>query len=52
MLGADHTLPLEFTIEQGAMVNRPCHLGLRVDANKQIFVSGRVVELGRGTINI
>lgn len=52
MLGADRKLPLEFSIEQGASVNRLCHLGLRVDANKQILVSGRVIELGRGTINI
>jgi trans-2,3-dihydro-3-hydroxyanthranilate isomerase len=52
MLGADRQLPLEFSIEQGAMVNRPCYLGMRVDANKQIFVSGRVIELGRGTVAI
>jgi trans-2,3-dihydro-3-hydroxyanthranilate isomerase len=52
MLGADRKLPLEFSIEQGASVNRPCHLGLRVDANKQIFVSGRVIELGRGVVTL
>lgn len=52
MLGADRKLPLEFSIEQGASVNRLCHLGLHVDANRQILVSGRVIELGRGTINI
>jgi trans-2,3-dihydro-3-hydroxyanthranilate isomerase len=52
MLGADRKLPIEFSIEQGASVNRPCHLGLRVDANKQIFVSGRVIELARGTVKI
>lgn len=52
MLGANQQLPLEFSIEQGASVNRPCHLGLRVDANKQIFVSGRVIELGRGAVII
>jgi trans-2,3-dihydro-3-hydroxyanthranilate isomerase len=52
MLGAGRKLPFEFSIEQGAMVNRPCHLGLRVDANKQIFVSGRVIELGRGVVSL
>jgi trans-2,3-dihydro-3-hydroxyanthranilate isomerase len=52
MLGADRKLPIEFSIEQGASVNRPCHLGLRVHANKQIFVSGRVIELARGTVVI
>jgi trans-2,3-dihydro-3-hydroxyanthranilate isomerase len=52
MLGAGRKLPFEFSIEQGAMVNRPCHLGLRVDANKQIFVSGRVLELARGVVSL
>jgi trans-2,3-dihydro-3-hydroxyanthranilate isomerase len=52
MLGADRKLPLEFSIEQGASVNRPCHLGLRVDANRQILVSGRVIELGRGVVTL
>lgn len=52
MLGSNRALPIEFSIEQGASVNRPCHLGLRVDANKQIFVSGRVLELARGTVTI
>jgi trans-2,3-dihydro-3-hydroxyanthranilate isomerase len=52
MLGAGRKLPFEFSIEQGEMVNRPCHLGLSVDANKQIFVSGRVIELGRGVVSL
>ena len=52
MLGADRALPLSFQIEQGASVNRPCHLGLAVDANKQIFVSGRVIELARGVVTL
>ena len=52
MLGANRALPLTFQIEQGAAVNRPCHLGLKVDANTQIFVSGRVIELGRGGLRL
>ena len=52
MLGADRQLPLAFSIEQGASVNRPCHLGLAMDANKQIFVSGRVIELARGVVTL
>jgi trans-2,3-dihydro-3-hydroxyanthranilate isomerase len=52
MLGTHCKLPLEFSIEQGATVNRPCHLGLQVDTNKQIFVSGRVIELGRGVVTL
>ena len=52
MLGANRALPLMFQIEQGASISRPCHLGLKVDANKQIFVSGRVIELGRGVVHL
>lgn len=45
-------LPLEISISQGEAVGRPCHLGLRVDAEGRIFVSGRVIEIGRGSINL
>lgn len=44
--------PVQFAIEQGAAVNRPCHLGLRVDASGKIYVSGRVIEIGRGEIRL
>jgi predicted PhzF superfamily epimerase YddE/YHI9 len=42
--------PQTRSISQGEAVGRRCRLGLRVDAGGQIFVSGRVIELGRGTI--
>ena len=45
-------LPLEYRVEQGEAVKRPCHLGLRVDTNQQIFVSGRVIEIGRGSLTL
>jgi len=45
-------LPVAFAIDQGASVNRPCHLGLSVDAEKQIRVSGRVMEIGRGVVSL
>ena len=45
-------LPLQYAIKQGEAVNRSSHLGLRVDAQKQIFVSGRVIEIGRGVITL
>ena len=45
-------LPLQANVLQGDQVGRPCRLGLRVDAAKRIFVSGRVIELGRGEIRI
>jgi trans-2,3-dihydro-3-hydroxyanthranilate isomerase len=43
-------LPQTFALMQGEAVGRPCHLGLHVDATGKIFVSGRVIELGRGSI--
>jgi PhzF family phenazine biosynthesis protein len=46
------TLPLAYDVRQGDQVGRPCKLGLKVDAQKRIFVSGRVVELGRGVIEL
>ena len=43
-------LPINVVIHQGEAVSRPCHLGLAVDAHKQIRVSGRVREIGRGEV--
>src|SRR5690606_34294816 len=45
-------LPFAATVTQGDLLGRPCRLGLRVDDEKRIFVSGRVIEIGRGTISI
>jgi len=45
-------LPQTFALTQGEAVGRPCHLGLHVDAAGKIFVSGQVIELGRGTIRL
>ena len=42
--------PCLFVVAQGEAVGRRCRLGLEVDAAGAIFVSGRVIELGRGTI--
>jgi PhzF family phenazine biosynthesis protein len=42
--------PCRWTIDQGEAVGRPCRLGLEVDSAGAIFVSGRVIELGRGAI--
>jgi PhzF family phenazine biosynthesis protein len=46
------TLPATREIRQGEQTGRPCHLGLRVDAEKRIFVTGRVIEIGGGEIAI
>lgn len=46
------SLPIDAAIIQGEAVKRVCHLGLKVDEQKNIFVSGNVIELGRGTVSI
>jgi len=51
-IGKNTTLPIKFSIDQGEAVNRACSLGLKIDASKQIFVSGRVIPIGRGTVTL
>ena len=51
-IGKNISLPIEFSIDQGEAVDRACRLGLKVDASKQIFVSGRVIPIGRGTVTL
>lgn len=45
-------VPLTVALSQGEAVSRPSHLGLCVDGNRQIFVTGSVVELGRGEMEL
>jgi len=44
--------PISLTVEQGEAVGRPSRLGLAVDEAGGIFVSGDVVELGRGSLRL
>jgi trans-2,3-dihydro-3-hydroxyanthranilate isomerase len=44
--------PMVATLRQGDAVARPSRLGLRVDAEAGIFVTGSVIELGRGNVEI
>lgn len=44
--------PITATLRQGDAVNRPSRLVLRVDADRAIYVSGSVIELGRGHVEI
>ena len=44
--------PLTATLSQGDAVGRPSRLGLRVEADGSIYVTGSVIELGRGTIDL
>jgi len=52
LLANNRPLPADFQVEQGEAVGRPCLLRLSVTANGEIHVGGRVIELGRGVINI
>ncbi|HJS90599.1 MAG TPA: PhzF family phenazine biosynthesis protein [Steroidobacteraceae bacterium] len=45
-------LPRRFEIAQGEQAARPSRLYLDVDADRRVFVSGEVIELGRGAITI
>jgi PhzF family phenazine biosynthesis protein len=45
-------LPLRLTVLQGEAVGRPSRLGLEVDAERRIRVTGEVIELGRGTLRL
>ena len=51
-LAMGRELPCEFEISQGEYVGRPPSLRLRVDAERQIFVSGEVIDIARGTLNL
>ena len=52
LLATGAPLPLRRTIAQGDAVGRPCHLGLEVTRHGRILVSGRVIEIGRGTLDL
>jgi len=52
MIATGVPLPLRLEVRQGEAVKRPSLLHLEVDAAKQVFVSGRVIELGRGTVTL
>jgi trans-2,3-dihydro-3-hydroxyanthranilate isomerase len=44
--------PMIATLRQGDAIARPSRLGLRVDAEAGIFVTGSVIELGRGNVEV
>jgi PhzF family phenazine biosynthesis protein len=43
-------LPQRVQLAQGDLIGRPCRLGLEVSEKREIRVSGRVIEIGRGTL--
>jgi trans-2,3-dihydro-3-hydroxyanthranilate isomerase len=52
MIATGRALPQKFQISQGEFVARPSRLLLEVTADHRILVSGDVIELGRGTIEV
>jgi PhzF family phenazine biosynthesis protein len=52
LLATGAPLPQKLSVDQGEAVSRPCRLGLEVTTAREIRVSGRVVEIGRGTITL
>jgi PhzF family phenazine biosynthesis protein len=51
-LAGNAQLPLSVTISQGEMTGRPSTLRMRIDASRNVYVAGEVIELGRGAIEI
>jgi len=51
-IATERSLPCRFEISQGEYAQRPSTLYLDVDAERRIYVSGEVIELGRGTVTI
>ena len=52
LLATGAGLPQKLTVDQGEAVGRPCRLGLEVTADRRIRVSGRVVQIGQGSIHL
>lgn len=51
-LATAQPLPLRATLAQGDLVERPSRLGLEVTADGAIYVTGAVIELGSGSLEI
>lgn len=51
-IAVDRERPCRFEIAQGEQTGRPSILYLDVDADRQVRVSGHVIEIGRGTITL
>ena len=51
-LAMQRTLPVNLEISQGELVGRPSSLFLQVNEERQIFVGGDVIELGKGSVNL
>jgi PhzF family phenazine biosynthesis protein len=52
MLALKRGVPGRFEISQGERIARPSSLVLELDTERRIFVSGAVIELGRGALTL
>jgi PhzF family phenazine biosynthesis protein len=52
MLATHQPLPIALTLRQGDAVGRPSRLHLRVDTDRAIYVTGAVIEIGRGSLEL
>jgi trans-2,3-dihydro-3-hydroxyanthranilate isomerase len=52
LLTNGRALPLEMMLRQGDAVMRPSRLGLRVDVDRSIYVTGDVIEVAVGSFTI
>jgi trans-2,3-dihydro-3-hydroxyanthranilate isomerase len=51
-LAMKRSLPVKIEISQGASVDRPSTLFLDVSRERQVFVGGDVLEIGRGSVTL
>jgi trans-2,3-dihydro-3-hydroxyanthranilate isomerase len=51
-VGMKRPLPVQLQISQGEFAARPSTLFLDVNSDRQIFVGGEVLEVGRGTVSL
>jgi len=52
LLATGATLPARIDVFQGDQVGRPCRLGLEVTSDRRVRVSGRVIGIARGTVEL
>lgn len=52
LIATNAPLPVQWTLRQGDAVQRPSRLDLRVEADRTIYVTGSVIELGRGSVSV
>lgn len=52
MLATGQPLPVRATLRQGEYVGRPSQLGLHVDEQRHIYVTGSVIQLGHGEVEL